>query len=486
MNALAPFLVLGLLPVLLMVLVALRRRPALAQGITLLGLGIAFALLFVADVQVPQRVTPLLVIDGYALYFSGLVLLAALAVVALSGRYLQDRGPRVEEYFILLTLATLGATVLTASRHFIALFLGIELLSVALYGLVAFVRERPTAVEAGVKYLILAAFSSAFLLFGLALIYARTGALELGELAGLLGGASPGPAGRDLLVLAGVGLMIVGFGFKLAVVPFHLWTPDVYQGAPAPVTAFVATASKGAVMAVLLRFAAMMDLSSGSGLRAMLALVAGASMLAGNLLALRQESLKRLLAYSSIAHLGYVLVAFLAGGDDAARAVAFYLAAYTVTTLGAFGVIAILSSANGSGTGDVDDLAGYRGLGRRQPFLAGVLALMLFSLAGIPLTAGFVGKFLVLAAGAGADLWALVVILAAGSAIGIYYYLRVVVALYLQTAVGETSAGSGAPGPRITLAGGITLALLSVLLLLLGVAPDVMLRMIGSSCAGVF
>lgn len=485
LTALAPLLALAALPVLLMILVAVRRHPRLAHASTGLGLAAAFALLFVAGARGPREVTPLLVIDGYGLYFIGLVLLAALGVTALSGRYLQGRGPRSEEYFILLTLAALGAGVLAASRHFIALFLGIELLSVSLYGLVAFVRERPAAVEAGVKYLVLAAFSSAFLLFGLALVYAQTGALELGELARSLGGSSSAPMARDPLVLAGLGLMVVGFGFKLAVVPFHLWTPDVYQGAPAPVTAFVATASKGAVMAVLLRFAATMDLSSGGGLRALLALVAGASMLAGNLLALRQESLKRLLAYSSIAHLGYVLVALLAGGDNAARAIGFYLAAYTITTLGAFGVISVLSVApTEEHPGDVEDLARFRGLGRRRPLLAGVLALMLFSLAGIPLTAGFVGKFLVLAAGAGADLWGLLVLLAAGSSIGVYYYLRVVVALYLQPF--EASPENEPKPPRASLASSLTLAVLAGLLVLLGVFPGPVLNLIGSCCAGVF
>jgi len=517
LTALAPFVAVGVLAVLLMIAAAVRRSAAFAQTLAALGLAAAFGLIFIAAQLGTTPVTALLVIDSYALFFTGLVLLSALAVVLLSGRYLEGRGPRAEEYYILLVLAALGACVLAASCHFISLFLGIEILSVALYGLVAYVRRRPESIEAGVKYLVLAALSSAFLLFGMALIYARAGALDLGGLVRVLHGAArteltgrgmaaSALAGDEALVVAGLALVFVGFGFKLALVPFHMWTPDVYQGAPAPVTAFVATASKGAVMAVLLRFSAMMDLARGGPMWTLLALIAVASMFAGNLLALRQASLKRLLAYSSIAHLGYVLVAFLAGGDAAAPTVMFYLLAYIVTTLGAFGVITMLSDAAAApherapagpgagivtdGTEETDDLAAYAGLGRRRPWLAGVLAAALLSLAGIPLTAGFIGKFLVLAAGAGAALWALLVILAVNSAIGIYYYLRVIVAMYLQS--GGEAATDSAPAipragrPRISLAGAATLAGLTGLLVLLGIFPAPALRLIARCCAGLF
>ncbi len=498
LTALAPLIAVGALAVLLMIAASVRRSAAFAQALAALGLAAAFGLIFVAAPLGPTPVTALLVVDGYALFFTGLVLLAALAVVLLSGRYLVGRGPRAEEYYILLVLAALGACVLTASRHFASLFLGIELLSVALYGLVAYTRHRPRSIEAGVKYLVLAALSSAFLLFGMALIYARAGVLDLEGLARVLHASARAPlagaAGRgsalaagDPLVMAGVALLFVGFGFKLALVPFHMWTPDVYQGAPAPVTAFLATASKGAVMAVLLRFGALMSLAPGGPLWALLALIAAASMFAGNLLALRQASVKRLLAYSSIAHLGYVLVAFLAGGHEAPTAVTFYLLAYTVTTLGAFGAITVLSTGDGE---ELDDLAAYAGLGRRRPWLAGVLAASLFSLAGIPLTAGFIGKFLVLSAGAGASQWTLLVILAVNSAIGIYYYLRVVVAMYLRP--GDEAATRGSPAtpiggrPRVFVAGAATLAGLTILLILLGVLPGPVLDLVARCCAGLF
>ena len=388
-------------------------------------------------------------------------------------------------------LATLGTTVLACASHFMSVFLGLELLSVSVYGMIAYLRRRSISIEAGVKYLILAAISSAFLLFGMALIYARLGTMELARMAELLGQAgAPTALAGDVMILAGLGMMVVGFGFKLAIVPFHMWTPDVYQGAPAPVTAFVATASKGAVMALLLRFASMMNFDPQGGLWFLFSILAVASMFLGNLLALHQKSLKRLLAYSSIAHLGYVLVAFLAGGAAAGEAVSFYLLAYTVTSLGAFGVITVLSrTADRSGDdvipSDLDAIEHYRGLGRRRPWLAGVLTAMLFSLAGIPLTAGFVGKFLLLSAGAGAALWTLVLLLAVNSALGIYYYLRVVVAIYLRDETGPAPQPHESE-PRMTVAGGLALGVLTTLVVIIGVFPQPVMRLVRLCCESIF
>lgn len=486
---LLPLIVTGVLALVLMLAVAIRRHHETTAGLTVVGLLVAFALIFVTAPEGPVQVTPLFVIDAYALLYIGMLLLIALFVTLLSIAYLRGLHQECEEFFILLVLSTLGAAVLAASTHFMSLFLGIELLSVSIYGLIAYRRRRRAAVEAGVKYLILAAVSSAFLLFGMALLYARLGTMELARMAALMAGAGPATvSATDPLILGGLALMVVGFGFKLAIVPFHMWTPDVYQGAPAPVTAFVATASKGAVMALLLRFAILMDIAPGSGLWILFAICAVASMFVGNLLALHQQSLKRVLAYSSIAHLGYVLVAFLAGGRAASEAVSFYLLAYTITTLGAFGVITVLSGTeqrtDREPHGDRDDLRSYQGLGRRRPFLAGLLTAMLFSLAGIPLTAGFVGKYLLLSAGAGAELWTLIVLLAINSAVGIYYYLRVVVALYLREPAAEEVPDEGPEQPG-TVVGTLTLGVLGVLLLAVGVFPQPVLRLIRYCCESI-
>ncbi|MFH1144260.1 MAG: NADH-quinone oxidoreductase subunit N [Candidatus Eisenbacteria bacterium] len=479
--ALLPWMVLAGLAVALMGATALYRRRGLALGLTLFGLALAGAALIPAAGRAPVSVTTLLRVDGFALFFLGLVIGSTAVVVLLSGRYVRHVEERAEEYYILLVLSALGAGTLVAATHFASFFLGLELLSVSLYGLIAYPCARPQAIEAGIKYLVLAAVSSAFLLFGMALVYARLGTLEFDAIARLLAGHGSVAGGGigDLALQAGFGLMLVGFGFKLGLVPFHMWTPDVYQGAPAPVTAFVATVSKGAVMAVLVRFGAALHLAPSSLLGGIIALIAGASMFAGNLLALRQTNLKRLLAYSSIAHLGYVLVAFLAGGAAAVEAVAFYLVAYVLTSLVAFGVITVLSDGRGR-EWDREELAEYRGLGRRRPVLAGILALALFSLAGIPLTAGFIGKFLVFTSGIGSAQWALVFAVAVNSGIGIYYYLRVIVALYLrddEPATESSPEGGESQGP-IYRPAGIALAVLAALLLLLGVLPQLVLRII--------
>jgi NADH-quinone oxidoreductase subunit N len=462
---LLPQVIVAAAAVLLMIAIAIRRSYGAVVTIALAGLAGGLALLWL--VPGAAAVTPLFQVDAYARFFTALLLGTSLLVALLSVDYVRACSERAEEYYILLLLATLGATLLVAASHCASFFLGVELLSVSLYALIAFVRRREAAIEAGVKYLILAGFSSAFLLFGMALVYAQTGSLRFAEIALLL--AAPQRALGDPIALVGFALILVGVGFKLGIVPFHMWTPDIYQAAPAPVTAWIATASKAAVIALLVRFVGQIGLQQQTAFGFLLALLAGASMFVGNLLALRQASLKRLLAYSSIAHLGYLLVAFLAGGQHGIAAVSFYLVAYTITTLLAFGVIALLSSHRGA-AGDRDALRAYRGLGRRHPWLSALLVAALLSLAGIPLTAGFVGKFLVLAAGVRAAVWTLVVLLVINSALSIYYYLRVIVEVTLRR---DGDRPVGAAG--LSLPAGIALALLAILLIALGIAPGALL-----------
>lgn len=458
LTALLPFLVLAGSSIALLLVIAFRRSHVLTAVTALAGLGAAFASIFPASTTAPREVTKLLTVDGYALFYAGLLLAATFGVGVLAYGYLERQETYREEFYVLLLLAALGATVLAASNHFVSLFLGLELLSVSLYGLVAYLRRRRRSLEAGIKYLILAAASSAFLLFGMALVYAAQGTMAFDQ---LVWSGGPGAG----LLEGGLAMVIVGLGFKLAVVPFHLWTPDVYEGAPAPVTAFVATVSKGGVFALLLRLFAPVDLGSFPSIYLVFGIIAAASMLAGNLLALRQNNVKRILAYSSIAHLGYLLVAFIAGGDLAATAVTFYLVAYFATNLGAFGVVMALSGADR----DADSLDEYRGLFWRRPWLAAVLTVSIFSLAGIPLTAGFLSKFYVLAAGVGSALWWLVIILAASSVIGLYYYLRIIVVMVQQPRSQETEVSMAAPSH--TFASGLVLAVLVSILFWLGVYP---------------
>src|SRR5580658_4295216 len=418
---LLPLLLIGGTSILVMLGIASKRSHALTAGLTIIGLTIAFLSLWVSAAYVPRQVTPLLLVDRFALFYMGLTIASAAVVAVLSYRYLEDHAGRREVLYLLLLSATLGCAVLTASNHFVSFLLGLEILSVSLYAMVAYLKERESALEAGVKYLILASASAGFLLFGAALIYADAGTMEFGRIREL----SLSGSGLALL-LPGIALTVTGIGFKLGVVPFHLWTPDVYEGAPAPVAAFVATSSKTAMVALLLRYFYLSDALQYRAVLLVFSIIAIASMCAGNLLALRQNNVKRILAYSSIAHFGYILVAFLAGGKMAIEAVGFYLVAYTVTILAAFGVVTVLSST-GRDAGDLED---YRGLFWRRPMIAGAFTVALLSLAGIPATMGFLGKFYVLAAGAAVEAWLLIIILVVSSVAGLFYYLRIVVTLY--------------------------------------------------------
>ncbi len=471
-QALTPFIVLAASSVVLLIVVATYRNHALAMACTLVGLAATAISVFIGAGADPVQATPLFVVDGYALYFSLLVVLAAIFITLMSYGYLKTRHPRPEEAYILIQVATLGAMVLAASAHFTSLFLGIELVSVPLFALVAYPVGDSKPLEGGFKYLVLAGVSSAILLFGIGLIYFASGTMSFAALNAQF--PLPFTAGY-LYAVAGLGLVLAGIGFKLSLVPFHLWTPDVYQGAPAPVAGFLATVSKGGVFVVLLRYVASDPQSLASPLFDALLAMGVASMLVGNLLALRQMNLKRILAYSSIAHLGYLLVALYAVESVGVTAVAYYLAAYFITTLGAFAVVGLL--AGPASAGEPEDLSAYRGLLWRKPFVGGSMAILMFSLAGIPLTAGFIAKFYVFAAGVEAGRWLLVASLIAGSAIGLYYYLRVVVTLGAAP-LQNTPPPAETAAISVPISAGVALTVLMIALFWLGVYPSGLLHVI--------
>ena len=460
---LLPFLLIAGTSVLVLLAIAAWRRHWLSLCITLVGTAAAFGSLWLIAPLVPRQVTPLLILDRYALFYIGLIIAATFTIAIFCYGYLERHSETREELYLLLLVATLGSMVLVASNHFVSFFLGLEILSVALYALSAYLHTGRRSLEAGIKYLILAGSSSAFLLFGMALVYSQLGTMELSRLAALLASAQHSP-----LVLAGLTFIVTGIGFKLGVVPFHLWTPDVYEGAPAPVTAFVATVSKGAIFALLLRYFYTTGAQHFRPVFVLFAIIAIASMFIGNLLALLQNNVKRILAYSSIAHMGYLLVAFEASGAMASEAVAFYLVAYFITTIGAFGVVTVLSDEKR----DADTLEDYTGLFWRRPILASVFTLMLLSLAGIPVTAGFLAKFYVVAAGASAGIWALILILVISSVIGLFYYLRIVVTMYAHV---REEAAHAEPH---AISGSYVLVALTILVLWLGVYPVPLLHVI--------
>jgi NADH-quinone oxidoreductase subunit N len=467
--ALLPLLSIAVSAVVVMLGIAMKRSPALAAGLTVAGLTAAFLSLWAAIPVAPRQVTSLLLVDRYALFYMGLIVVSAAVVAVLCYQYFENREGQREELYLLLLLATLGCAVLVASSHFVSFLLGLEVLSVSLYAMVAYLTDRRLALEAGIKYLILASASAAFLLFGMALIYAATGAMEFSKLREVSLSGSP------FLLLSGIALTLTGIGFKLGVAPFHLWTPDVYQGASPPVAAFVATTSKSAMVALSLRYFYLSGALRNHAVFLVAAIIAVLSMCAGNFLALRQTNVKRILAYSSIAHFGYILVALLAGSTMAVGAVAFYLVGYTVTILASFGVVSILSNSGR----DAEDVEDYRGLFWQRPAIAGVFTVALLSLAGIPATMGFLGKFYILAAGANAAAWPLILILVVTSVAGLFYYLRIVVALFADP------PEHAAPSEVLSRGGVLVLAVLATLVIWLGVYPTPLLDLIRTSLVGL-
>ena len=333
------------------------------------------------------------------------------------------------EYFALLLTATMGFSLMAASADLIMLFLSLETASISLYILAGFLTDDRRSTEAGMKYFVYGAFASAVMLYGFSLIYGLTGQTNIYVLANAVMGAGALPVEINAIFLLSAALVIVGFGFKIAAVPFHFWTPDVYEGAPAPVTAFVSTASKAAGFAIFLRvFAAGMlgQPTASSEWWAMLVAITIVTMTLGNMLAIFQNNIKRMLAYSSIAQAGYALVGLVALTADGAGASMFYLLMYVVTNVAAFGVVVLVSTQAGS-----DDMRDFYGLSRRSPYLALAMLFALLSLGGIPPTAGFIGKFLVFKAAVDAGLWWLALIGVLNAFIGLYYYLTVVKYMYL-------------------------------------------------------
>lgn len=456
--ALVPIILTATSSVIVMLGIALRRSHSRTVNLTLLGLIAALATLpFVAEI-IPVRATPLIIMDSFSVFFMALILATGIVVTLLCKGYFAGRASENEELYLLLLTAVLGGLVLVASRHFAALFLGLETLSVSLFAMIAYTVRNDFSLEAGVKYLILSGISSSFLLFGSALVYAEFGSLVFSDMLNIAQSSGWSP-----VTAVGLSMVVVGLAFKLSLVPFHLWTSDVYQGAPAPVTAFVATVSKGAVFALLLRYFVNANLFENYPVYLVISLLAMASILAGNVLALQQNDLKRLLAYSSIAHMGYLLIPFVAGvslGKEVViESLSFYLVAYFITTLGAFGMISVMTT----GETEITEIADYRGLFWKKPCSAVLMTAILLSLAGIPLTAGFIGKFYIFYAGVQASLWLLIFVLVIGSGIGLYYYLRVIIAMleepqplkYAEEPLGAFLALTG----------------LGVLLIVLGVYP---------------
>ena len=469
--AILPLIIPAIAMIMLMLLIATVRNHALAVTTTLVSLLVALVMVFVSYDSQPQQITQLLTMDGYAYFYIALTYAATMIVCALSYGYLSRKNTVREEYYLFLLSTALGCAVLVSSNHFASLFIGIELLSLSLYVLIAYVGTRHNT-EAGLKYFVITAVSIAFLLFGTALIYAASGSLKFEDVSYAM--VQEG-LHRQLLYLAGLAMVLVGISFKLALVPFHLWIADVFEGASAPVAGFLGTASKGAVFAVLMRYVSGMNILGHHSIFILFACVATASMFVGNITALLQSNIKRMLGYSSIAHFGYLLVTLMAADSLGVDAAMFYLTAYFITVLIAFGVIGFLSK----GDTDCDTIQDYQGLALRHPVYALLLTVAMLSLAGIPLTVGFIGKFYIITAGAGIKLWGLLIILVINSVIGLFYYLRVVISLYLVPTKRPGSQGKEqALCPSFSRVGFVSLLFLLFLLVYLGIYPGPLMSLI--------
>ncbi len=466
--ALSPIITLSLGAVVLMLQIAFWRNLQLTCILSCLAIVLTMVLVVATSPSIPMAVTPLIIFDKTSKLFGVLILIAALFTALISVSYFDKQSGEKEEFFLLLLLATLGSIVLISATHLASLLLGLELLGVSLYALVAYPENRDLPLEAGIKYLVLSGAASAILLFGFALLYTATGSLHFVEIGEHL--YNNQTEQHTVLLLASSVLIFSGLGFKLSLVPFHMWTPDVYQGAPAPVTGFLASVSKAAVFVALMRWYIDAHLYLFLSLTAGISVVAIASMLVGNLLALKQNSMKRILAYSSIAHFGYLLIVLIVCSRIAehsliTEAAGYYLIAYVTTTLAAFTLIAQLTSADE----DKDQVSAVEGLFWQQPLLATLFTVALLSLAGIPLTAGFIGKFYLFSIAVESGYWNLLSILIVGSSIGIFYYLRIIFAMTKQPSKESKNEIIIGTLPLAVKSSALTLILL---MLILGIYPQ--------------
>ena len=476
--AVAPEIALAGAAVLIVLLSALVRRSRLVYPSALF---IAFAGVLVAGgLLVPQwnkvqnhgaitTMAGMMRVDGFGVFLGGVVLVSTVLALLLAASYLEREGLEGPEFLALMLLSATGMLAMTTANDLIAIFVALEVLSIPLYVLAAFDRRRLTSQEAGLKYFVLGAFSSAIFLYGVALTYGATGTTSLTGIANFLAANTVLDEG---VLLAGFALLLVGLGFKIAAVPFHMWTPDAYQGAPTPVTAFMASATKAAAFAALLRvFLVAFPLYRDDWQPAVWVLAA-LTLIVGSVAAVMQTDVKRMLAYSSISHAGYILIGFQAGTARGREAALVYLLTYAFMTIGTFGVVTLLGARD-----DRHSIGDYRGLSTRQPVLAGFLIFFLLAQAGVPLTGGFIAKLGVFAAAVDAGSYALAVIGVLAAVIAAFFYLRVVFAMFTRS---DGDAGTATPARAartIDLGSGAVLAIAAAATLVIGVVPGTLLQL---------
>jgi NADH-quinone oxidoreductase subunit N len=462
-------LVVGAIVILLADLAIPQENKALTGWLALLVYGLSFVSLILIWNQNSSGFGNMTAVDSYALFLDGLIAAIGFIVVLLTLRYNSERGIQRGEFYPLLLFSTSGMMLMAHALNLLIVFISIELLSIPLYILCGFARPRTDSEESSLKYFLLGSFASGFLVYGIALIYGATGTTQLASIASKL---TAGGASDTLLLFGGTALVLVGLGFKVAAVPFHMWTPDVYEGAPTTVTAFMATATKAAGFAAVLRVFLFGLGPILSTWQPAILVISALTMIVGNVVALSQTNLKRMLAYSSIAHAGYVLMGVASGNSAGATGVLFYLVSYAVTTLAAFAVMTVMSSE----TGEDQTIEAYAGLMQRRPLLALVMALAMFSLTGVPPTAGFAGKYFLFQAAISSGLTWLAIIGVLTSAISAYFYLRVVVTMFMREPADQPAPLSLASPTR-----GLAVALTAIATLVIGVLPAPLLALVGQA-----
>jgi NADH-quinone oxidoreductase subunit N len=473
---LIPEIILSVAALLVMMVDLFAPKEHRTNTLVIATLG-AFALALIAELQLygmnASGFYGTVVADGYSILFESIYLVVGCLTVLLSRQYLADQRMNYGEYYVLLLCSVIGMMFMTSSLELLVIFIGLEIMSISSYILVGMRRGEARSSEAALKYLLLGAFSTGFLLYGISLLYGATGSTVIPEIIYTLN--QPGGASNPLAIV-GVSLIIISVGFKVAVVPFHMWTPDVYTGAPTPVTGFMSAAAKAAGFAMLVRI-----LLTGVPLEAeqwsnLLWIISVLTMTVGNLMALQQSSVKRMLAYSSIAHAGYVMVAVTVGTSSALSGILFYSCAYAIMGTGAFGILTI--PCKGKTPDTFEDLAGYA---KQRPFLAFLMTLFMLSLIGLPLTGGFVGKLQIFSAALEEGWVWLTIIGVLNSGLSVYYYLRVVVYVYMR----ESETTEEAPEAQTS---GFAVAGLigsAIAVLYLGVFPETFLELAALSIRGL-
>ena len=431
LRAILPLIVITIWASFLLLVVVFNKKASPAQAPILTAIGLLVTGFFLAtqlDLEI-EAFGGMLVVDGFSIFINMLLIVGGLLTVALSYDYLKRMNLARGEYYVLMLFSISGMMLMASAADLIVVFLALELLSIPLYVLAAFARPEARSEEAGLKYFLLGAFSSGFLVYGIALVYGASGTTSLN---GIFAAAQ---AGMDypIYLLLGAGLILVGLGFKVAAVPFHMWTPDVYQGAPTAVTAFMAVGAKAGGFAALLRVFSVAFPSLSAQMVPVLWAISAATLIIGNLAAIAQNNVKRMLAYSSISHAGFIMMAVVAYGNDAARfdvvaSALFYLLAFAFASFGSWAVVIALEQREGRGL----EFKDYAGLGRKRPALAVAMAVFMLSFTGVPPTLGFAGKFFLFRAVLEGGYVGLAIIGVLASLISAYYYLRLVVVMFMQ------------------------------------------------------